>query len=383
MSFPTFLAIDIGTGTQDVYLLRAGLSPENGYKLVAPSPTMVIRDQIQRATRAGEAILLTGVTMGGGPCAWAAEAHVRAGLRLYAVPDAARTLNDDLEVVERELGIRIVSDDEASRLQDVTRIQLRDFDWHALRAAFAAVGHDLRPSAVGVAVFDHGAAPPGVSDRQFRFEYLEARTRQANRLSAFAYRAGEVPASLTRLQAVVDSADNLDAPLLVMDTAPAAVLGALLDPGISRQLRQMVVNIGNFHTLAFRLGPRGIEGVFEHHTGLLTQQRLETYLRAFADGSLTHQDVFGDHGHGALVLDPTPLPLDSTDGRPVVTGPRRLLLQGSSLQPCFAAPFGDMMLTGCFGLLQAMSELLPEAATAIHGSLRGEAPGRAPWDVEG
>jgi hypothetical protein len=96
-----------------------------------------------------------------------------------------------------------------------------------------------------------------------------------------------------------------------------------------------------------------------------------------------HQDVFGDHGHGALVLDPTPLSLDSADGRPVVTGPRRSLLQGSSLHPCFAAPFGDMMLTGCFGLLQAMSELLPEAATVIHDSLRGEAPGRAPWDVEG
>jgi uncharacterized protein (DUF1786 family) len=383
MSFPTFLAIDIGTGTQDVYLLRTGLSPENGYKLVAPSPTMVIRDQIQRATRSREAILLTGVTMGGGPCAWAAEAHVRAGLTLYATPDAARTLNDDLEVVEREVGVRLVSDDEAPRLQDVTRIHLRDFNWDALRAAFAAVGHDLRPSAVGVAVFDHGAAPPGVSDRQFRFDYLEARTRQANRLSAFAYRAGEVPASLTRLQAVVNSADNLDAPLVVMDTAPAAVLGALLDPGISRQLRHMVVNIGNFHTLAFRLGPHGIEGVFEHHTGLLTQQRLEAYLSAFADGSLMHQDVFGDHGHGALVLDPTPLPLDSADGRPVVTGPRRSLLQGSSLHPCFAAPFGDMMLTGCFGLLQAMSELLPEAATVIHDSLRGEAPGRAPWDVEG
>ncbi|MCX6071495.1 MAG: DUF1786 domain-containing protein [Chloroflexi bacterium] len=382
MPFPTFLAIDIGTGTQDVYLLRAGLSPENGYKLVAPSPTLVIRDQIQRATRAREAILLTGVTMGGGPCAWAAEAHVRAGLRLCATPNAARTLNDDLEVVEHELGIRIVSDDEASRLQDVTRIQLRDFDWDALRAAFAAVGHDLRPSAVGVAVFDHGAAPPGVSDRQFRFDYLEARIRQANRLSAFAYRAGEVPASLTRLQAIVDSADILDAPLVVMDTAPAAVLGALLDPGVSRQLRQMVVNIGNFHTLAFRLGPRGIEGVFEHHTGLLTQQRLETYLSAFADGSLMHQDVFGDRGHGALVLDPTPLPLDSIDGRPVVTGPRRSLLQGSSLQPCFAAPFGDMMLTGCFGLLQAMSELLPEATQAIRSSLAHEAHDRAPWDAE-
>jgi uncharacterized protein (DUF1786 family) len=383
MPSPTFLAIDIGTGTQDVYLLRAGLSPENGYKLVAPSPTMVIRGQIQRATHARESVLLTGVTMGGGPCAWAAEAHVRAGLSLFATPDAARTLNDDLEQVQREIGIKVVSDDEAGRLQDVTRIRLRDFDWDALRTGFAAFGHDLRPAAVGVAVFDHGAAPPGVSDRQFRFDYLEARIRQANRLSAFAYLAGEVPASLTRLQAVVDSASDLNAPLVVMDTAPAAVLGALLDPCLREQPRQMIVNIGNFHTLAFRLGPRGIEGVFEHHTGLLTQLRLEAYLGALADGSLTSQAVFDDHGHGALLLDPTPLPLDAGAGRPGVTGPRRSLLQGSSLLPCFAAPFGDMMLTGCFGLLQAMGDLLPSTATAIRGSLTDRATGHAPWDLEG
>src|SRR5512137_1130122 len=158
MPSSTFLAIDIGTGTQDVYLLRAGLSPENGYKLVAPSPTMVIRGQIQRATRARESVLLTGVTMGGGPCAWAAEAHVRAGLSLFATPDAARTFNDDLEQVQRETGIKVVSSDEAARLRDVTRIRLRDFDWDALRTGFAAFGHDLRPAAVGVAVFDHGAA---------------------------------------------------------------------------------------------------------------------------------------------------------------------------------------------------------------------------------
>jgi uncharacterized protein (DUF1786 family) len=379
---PTFLAVDIGTGTQDACLLHAGLTPENAYKLVAPSPTLVIRSQIQRATRAREDVLLTGVTMGGGPCAWAAEAHVRARLRLYATPDAARTLNDDLDVVERELGVRIVSDDEAARLQNVVRIRLRDFDWDALRTAFAALGHDLRPSAVGVAVFDHGAAPPGVSDRQFRFDYLEARIRKANRLSAFAYRAGEVPDSLTRLQAVVHSACNLDAPLVVMDTAPAAVLGALLDPVIEGHQRQMVINIGNFHTLAFRLGLHGIEGVFEHHTGLLTQQRLEAYLRAFADGSLARQAVFSDHGHGALLLDPTPLPLDSGAGCLAVTGPRRSLLQGSSLRPCFAAPFGDMMLTGCYGLLQAMADLLPDASQAIRGSLRCEVADRAPWDVE-
>ncbi|MGD2161896.1 MAG: hypothetical protein PVG04_02290, partial [Anaerolineales bacterium] len=69
------LTIDIGTGTQDIYLLRTGMSPENGLKLVMPSPTMLIHQRIQAATARGVDILLTGVTMGGGPSHWAAEDH--------------------------------------------------------------------------------------------------------------------------------------------------------------------------------------------------------------------------------------------------------------------------------------------------------------------
>jgi uncharacterized protein (DUF1786 family) len=69
-----------------------------------------------------------------------------------------------------------------------------------------------------------------VSDRKFRFDYLLDRIRSSNRLSAFAYRAEEIPASLTRMKAVAETAAELDCPLVVMDTAPAAVLGATLDP---------------------------------------------------------------------------------------------------------------------------------------------------------
>jgi len=91
------LTIDIGTGTQDIYLFRSGLNLENGFKLVMPSPTMQIRGQILDATHRGDDLLLTGVTMGGGPCHWAAEAHVKAGHMIYATPEAARTFNDDLD----------------------------------------------------------------------------------------------------------------------------------------------------------------------------------------------------------------------------------------------------------------------------------------------
>src|SRR5690242_13360010 len=104
------LAVDIGTGTQDVLLFDSAGPIENCYQLVLPSPTVIVAERIQRATRAGAPLVLTGRTMGGGPSAWAARDHALAGLPLAATPDAARTLDDDLAQVER-LGIRIVTED--------------------------------------------------------------------------------------------------------------------------------------------------------------------------------------------------------------------------------------------------------------------------------
>jgi hypothetical protein len=52
------------------------------------------------------------------------------------------------------------------------------------------------------------------------------------------------------------------------------------------------------------------------------------------------------------------------------------------LTPYFAVPFGDMMIAGCFGLLAATAEVMPNLAEAIQGSMRGEGGrGVAPWDV--
>ena len=374
------LAVDVGTGTQDILLLDPSLDVENAYKLVLPAPTMIVRRRLQQATRERRPVLLTGVMMGGGPCQWAAEDHVRAGLPVYATPEAARTFNDDLPAVE-QMGIRIVSEDESLALPaDVLRLEMADFDFSAIRMALETFGVTLDDlAAVAVAVFDHGAAPPDISDRQFRFDYLDERIRAHNRLSAFAFLAEDIPPIMTRLQAVAQSAGDLSAPLVVMDTAPAAVLGATFDPQVIQQQRALIANVGNFHTLAFRLGPRGIEGVFEHHTGLLDLPKLEDLLHKLADGSLKHADVFGDHGHGALVYSDEPF--DLPPGRLVVTGPRRAMLRESALRPYYAVPFGDMMIAGCFGLLSATADLLPDLREDVQRALRGTTGvGKPPWE---
>ncbi|OGN90672.1 MAG: hypothetical protein A2Y88_12675 [Chloroflexi bacterium RBG_13_48_10] len=385
------LAVDIGTGTQDIYLYNSSLDMENNYKLVVPSPTMIIHRQINQATVRGDPILLTGVTMGGGPSAWAAEAHVRAGFQVFATSEAARTINDDLGIV-KGMGVEVVSVDEAARLPDkVQRLKLLDFDFLSILKAFQTFGVNVNNlAAIAVGVFDHGNAPMTISDRQFRFDYLDECIRKLNRLSAFAYRAEEVPSIMTRMKAVVDSAKMSDTAIVVMDTAPAAVLGATLDQKVVHRERVIIVNVGNFHTLAFRMGRGGIEGLFEHHTGLVDQEKMQSLLYALAEGSLKREDVYADMGHGALIYDSTPLMLGEGEYDIVVTGPRRSIFQRTatddrirSLRPYFPAPFGDMMITGCFGLLAATADVMPELADPIKASLFPvDRKNVAPWDAD-
>ena len=377
------LTVDIGTGTQDIFLYDSNLDIENGFKLVLPSPTMMIHRRLKRSFHTLTPILLTGHLMGGGPSAWAIEEYARAGIPVYMTPDAATTLNDELDKVEA-LGITIVSEDEANGLpSSVSRLELKDFDFPAISKTFEDYGISLKNlDAIAVAVFDHGNAPAGVSDRQFRFDYLDQRIREKNSLSSFAHLSTNIPRIMTRLQSVADSAGDLPCPLVVMDTAPAAVLGATFDPIVANRKHKIVINIGNFHTIAFRLLGEKIEGVFEHHTGEIDLVKLEKYIHMLADGTLENKDIFNDMGHGALMLTREQLAFDKSDFDIVVTGPRRSMYLGKpSLRPYFAVPFGDMMIAGCFGLLAATVEVMPNVADAVYGSLRG-GRGVAPWDAD-
>ena len=384
------LTVDVGTGTQDIFLYDSNLDIENGFKLVLPSPTMMVHRRVKRALSTRMPLLLTGHQMGGGPSAWAIEEAARAGIPVYMTPSAATTLNDELDKVQA-LGIQIISEDEVEGLtSQVLSLDLKDFDFPLISKTFNDYGiplHDLE--AIGVAVFDHGNAPTGVSDRQFRFDYLDERIRSRNSLSSFGFLSDDIPTIMTRLQSVADSAGELPCPLIVMDTAPAAVLGAGFDPVIATRKQKIICNVGNFHTLAFRLGAKGIEGVFEHHTGEIDLPKLETLIHKLADGSLRHQDVFDDMGHGALMYSDEVFEFGRDEFDLVVTGPRRSMFNRKSkiqnqksLRPYFATPFGDMMIAGCFGLLAATAEIIPDLTETIYGSLRGKGGrGIAPWDI--
>ena len=373
------LAVDVGTGTQDILLFESDRAVENCLQLIMPSPTVIVAEQIRRASQSGAPVVLTGRTMGGGPSAWAARDHALAGHPTFATPDAARTLDDDLSAVEA-LGITIIDDAEipalARRYGDtLARVRMRDFDAAAIRAAFTSFAVAPAVDVIAVAAFDHGAAPPGYSDRRFRFDYIERAVRARPEPTAFAYEANAIPADLTRLAAVARDAaeyqpDTETPRLFVMDTGAAAVAGALEDQTVISREECLIANIGNFHTLAFHLRGGRILSLFEHHTGELTQPQLEGYLRDLAAGTLENERVFAESGHGALrLVEPGARATDDALPFLAVTGPRRELLRGSTLHPYEAVPHGDMMLAGCFGLLRGVEALAPELAPAIDATL--------------
>jgi len=220
---------------------------------------------------------------------------------------------------------------------------MRDADIGLLARCLEPYGVGM-PGAIAIAVQDHGHSPHG-SNRKFRFRHWEEFILSGGRLGDTAL--PQPPAYMTRMRAV-----QLDVPgAMVMDTCMAAIRGALLDEETRRRLETglMVANVGNHHMTAALVQGERVWGILEHHTGLLDGVKINGLLERFLQARLTDREVFQDDGHGCLVHPD----FHGFRGEPFVsiTGPRRSMVKGPGVH--FAAPFGDMMLTGCFGLLDA------------------------------
>nr|HID13295.1 pyruvate formate lyase-activating protein [Anaerolineae bacterium] len=345
------LAIDVGAGTQDILLWEAGQPMENNVKLVLPSWTTVLARRVRQATQEGRPVFLTGNLMGGGPLVSAMKRHLRAGYPVYVTPRAALTIRDNLEQV-RERGYTILLEgEEPPDLPNLLTLRTRDVDLDALAAALAPFGVTI-PETVAVAVQDHGECLEG-SNRKFRFQLWREFVEGGGEMIRLAYR--EPPPHYTRMRAVQQDAPGA----VVMDTGPAALWGILEDERAAAHQGEglIAVNVGNQHTLGVLLRGGHILGLFEHHTVLMTPEKLMRLIDRLRAGTLTNEEVYDDHGHGAFIgPDYSP---DAGFDFVAVTGPQRYL--AAALDYYFAAPHGDMMLTGCFGLVTATRRLMHDA----------------------
>lgn len=216
-----------------------------------------------------------------------------------------------------------------------------DIDISSLEKMLALFGIEM-PDRFAVAVQDHGYSP-GESNRAFRFEHFRILMKEEATLDTFVYR-GNIPPRFTRMKAVERTLPGA----LLMDTGAAAIRGALADENAKSP--SIVVNIGNGHTLAWVLDENLPVAIFEHHTHAMTARKIDDYLKRLCSGTLDFKEVFDDGGHGCFVKEAIGF---ENIGSILVTGPRRSIMRDSQLKVHFASPFGDMMLTGCFGLMNA------------------------------
>ena len=334
----SILAIDVGAGTQDVLLFDPAREPENCLKLVLPSQTQIVAARVRAATAAGRAVHLTGVLMGGGASSEAMVEHLRAGLPLSATEDAARTIHNDLARV-RSLGVEIRSEPPHGAVV----IETRDVDLAALAAALAPFEVAL-PSVVAVAVQDHGYRP-GAGNNEVRFAYLQGLLAGGGDLRRMVYT--EPPPGMTRMDAVQRAHPGV----YLMDTGAAAVLGALGDPAVARAAMDggaILVNVGNMHTFATLVRRNRLYGLFEHHTGGITPPIIAALVDRLRDATLdTERFRESFDGHGAA-LDPAYREVGPFTFV-AITGPNRRLARGLGYHE--AAPHGDMMLAGAWGLV--------------------------------
>jgi uncharacterized protein (DUF1786 family) len=337
------LAVDVGAGTQDILLYDEDVPLEGSTKMVLPSQTVLVGNRINRARMSGRDVFLCGPTMGGGSSTAAVRWHLAAGLRVFATSSAAASINDDLEKVE---ALGVVISEEAPPGVEV--VETGDIDIDALSRAFGAFDIDL-PKDIAVAVQDHGFSPQR-SNRIARFENLAKAISSGGRLEDFAYM--EPPASMTRMLAVQSTLKKEGLRPLLMDTGPAALFGAALE--LEEDKPALIINFGNGHTVAAVVADGRIIGIFEHHTSEISPERLREFALKLCNGTIKNSEVFEDGGHGAYV-DSIPDKVEKI----LVTGPRRqtFLSSGALKGAASASPGGDMMITGCLGLVEAWKRI--------------------------
>ncbi len=343
-----FLMIDVGAGTMDIlyYDSRA----DQHYKTVVKSP---VRTVAEKAAAVSGNLLVVGNEMGGGPITQVLVERARQAEVTMSL-SAAATLNHDMEKV-KSWGIKLVEDDHAEDMrinQKHSVIFLSDIELQRLENIVKSFGVPYELDAVVICAQDHGVPPPGVSHLDFRHNMFKARLEQKPYPHSLLYKADAVPQTMNRLKSIACSAAALPAAeIYVMDSGMAAILGASMDGLAQGKERFLVLDIATSHTVGAAMAGDQIAGLFEYHTRDITLEKLEDLLRELADGKLSHRQILAEGGHGAFLRKTVGFNAIETI---IATGPRRKLLKGSHLPIQWGAPWGDNMMTGTVGLLEAL-----------------------------
>ncbi len=351
-----YLMLDIGAGTLD--MLYYDTDCEQHYKAVVRSPVRVLADKIRKT---GKNLVVSGCEMGGGPVSQALIDRAKK-VEVVMSETSATTIHHDVQRVSAH-GIRVVDVAEAEGLKSDSRfhhIHTGDLQPDRLRQIVEGFGVPFEFDAVGVCAQDHGVAPSGVSHLDFRHRIFTAALDRNPLPQALLYRSDRVPAKMNRLSAIANDAMALPTDrVYVMDSGMAAILGASKDVLAMDKKRILVLDIATSHTVGAAMEEGLLCGFFEYHTKDITATRLDGLLMDLVAGKLSHRRILNEGGHGAYSRQSF-----GYDGVQMIlaTGPRRQLALESTLPITFGAPWGDNMMTGTVGLMEAvrLREGLPQ-----------------------
>lgn len=343
-----FLMVDIGAGTMDV--LCYDTDTDLHYKAVVKSPVRYVAEEA--AASSGD-LLVSGCEMGGGPVTKVLQDRAKTDDVVISA-SAAATLHHNREIVQ-SWNIRIIEDKEADELRHenrYTELMLADLEEQRLKQIVDGFGVPFSFQAVAVCAQDHGVPPAGVSHLDFRHNLFKVRLEDNPYPHTLLFEADEVPSELNRLSSIAASARRLPADeVYVMDSGMAAILGASQDVLAKDRDNMFILDVATSHTLGAAMSGDELAGFFEYHTVDITLERLEALLRDLGQGTLNHRQILAEGGHGAFVRKAVGFGDDEVI---IATGPKRRLVEKSRLPIVFGAPFGDNMMTGTVGMLEAV-----------------------------
>ena len=343
-----FLLVDIGAGTMDV--LWYDTAADLHYKAVVKSPVRYLAEQA--ADLPGN-LLISGTEMGGGPVTAVLKERAKTK-EVVMTASAAATLHHNSDVVQ-SWDIQIVEDEKMVEFQQdksFSHLVLGDIDVDRLRRIVEGFGVPFKFDSVAICAQDHGVPPAGTSHLDFRHNMFQTSLQENPYPHVLLYRSDEVPKEMNRLSCAARTAGAIPADeIYVMDSGMAAILGGSLDVLVRDKERAIILDVATSHTVGAAMLGDEIAGFFEYHTADITLERLEALLLELCDGKIEHSRILSEGGHGAFLR--KAIGFQDAD-EIIATGPKRRLVESSSLNIVFGGPLGDNMMTGTVGLLEAL-----------------------------
>ncbi|MFW9779101.1 MAG: DUF1786 family protein [Candidatus Heimdallarchaeota archaeon] len=353
------LAIDVGKGTEDIYLFEPDQNLENGIHVIRPSRANLLRKQLDIQLPRLTNLYFHGTIMGGEP--WHIPLYKIAqnsNRKVIMTSKSAKSLRYKLDQVTSR---GVIVQDPLPRIDQKGKLfETYDIDFAWIDQFFRGLDINIFETTdiVLIACQEHGyPGPESISVRQFRIQEMYQRYLEINPyLESLMFHQNEIPKFAWRFQANVERTRQYfpESQIFVMDSSPAVILGTMLDPIIPSGVKT-IINIGNGHTLAMILNETWeVLAIWEHHTGQFRSDptELDEYLEKLFETRLNQKFVLEHGGHGYYQrISKIP---ESAAKQIVAIGPNRSLLQDSRFKNAISwvHPLGSMMLAGPAGLLK-------------------------------